>query len=81
MYNDGMELLTTDELSKRIKYDSRYIREILKDSVFIEGIHYIRPFGRRKILFVWKVIEDELMKPVRKSTIAIPMSAGGYFSG
>ena len=43
------ELLTTDELSARIKYDVRTIRERLKDSVLLEGIHYIRPFGGRKI--------------------------------
>ena len=44
--------LTTDELSSRIKYDVRTIRERLKDSVLIEGVHYLRPFGGRKILFV-----------------------------
>lgn len=47
------ELLTTEELAMRIKYDARTIRERLKDAVLLEGIHYIRPFGRRKILFVW----------------------------
>jgi hypothetical protein len=41
--------LTTEELSGVIKYDGRTIRERLKDSVLIEGIHYIRPFGGRKI--------------------------------
>jgi phage protein U len=41
--------LATDELSSRIKYDSRTIRERLKDSVLLEGVHYIRPFGGRKI--------------------------------
>ena len=46
----AQELLTTDELSARIKYDVRTIRERLKDSVLIEGVHYIRPFGGRKIL-------------------------------
>ena len=30
--------LTTEELSRRIKYDTRTIRERLKDSVLIEGI-------------------------------------------
>ena len=40
--------LTTDELSYRIKYDVRTIRERLKDSVLIEGIHYFRPFGGEK---------------------------------
>lgn len=49
--------LTTDELSCRIKYDSRYIREHLKDRVFKKDIHYIKPFGGRKILFVWNEIE------------------------
>lgn len=45
--------LTAVELSERIKYDVRYIREHLKDKVFVEGIHYMRPFGGRKILFIW----------------------------
>jgi len=31
------ELLTTEELSNRIKYDVRTIRERLKDSVLVEG--------------------------------------------
>ena len=34
--------LTTQELAERIKYDVRTIRNQLKDSVLIEGIHYIR---------------------------------------
>ncbi|MBP6006473.1 MAG: hypothetical protein KA740_02140, partial [Rhodoferax sp.] len=41
--------LTTDELSAKIKYDSRTIRDRLKDSVLLEGRHYIRPFGGRKV--------------------------------
>lgn len=52
--------LTTEELSCRIKYDSRYIREHLKDRVFKKDIHYIKPFGGRKILFVWNEIEKIL---------------------
>ena len=52
--------LTTDELSARIKYDARTIRERLKDSVLLEGIHYVRPFGRRKILYIWERIEEDL---------------------
>jgi hypothetical protein len=31
--------LTTEELSERIKYDPRTIRNCLKDSVLIEGVH------------------------------------------
>lgn len=52
--------LTTDELAGRIKYEPRTIRERLKDSVLLEGVHYVRPFGGRKILYIWEKIEAEL---------------------
>ena len=54
--------LTTKELSERIHYNERTIRNQLKDSVLLEGIHYIRPFGGRKILFVWERIEEDMTK-------------------
>ena len=38
--------LTTEELSAKIKYDPRTIRERLKDSVLLEGRHYFRPCCR-----------------------------------
>ena len=55
--------LTTEELSERTKYNPRTIRTRLKDSVLIENIHYIRPFGGRKILYVWERIEEDMCKP------------------
>jgi hypothetical protein len=55
--------LTTEELSMRIKYDQRYIREQLKDKVLKRGTHYIQPFGRRKILYIWNEIEKILSVP------------------
>jgi hypothetical protein len=60
---DSFTYLTTDELSNRIKYDPRTIRNRLKDSVLLEGIHYIRPFGGRKILYVWERIEKDMARP------------------
>lgn len=72
--------LTTEELSQRIKYDPRTIREQLKDAVLIEGIHYIRPFGRRKILYLWEAIEQDLLVP-GTSGVAIPMANGGVCHG
>ncbi|MDF1761797.1 MAG: hypothetical protein P1U57_00170 [Oleibacter sp.] len=54
--------LTTEELSDRIKYDARTIRNQLKDSVLLEGVHYFRPFGGRKILYVWEKIEADMFK-------------------
>lgn len=53
--------LTTDELSKKIKYQRRTITNQLKDSVLIEGIHYIRPFGGRKILYIWEQVEKRML--------------------
>jgi len=54
--------VTTDELAKRLHYDPRYIRERLKDAVLFEGVHYIRPFGGRKLLFVWERIEEDMKR-------------------
>lgn len=69
--------LTTEQLADRINYNSRTIRNQLKDSVLLEGIHYVRPFGRRKILYIWEAIENEILtKSV--SLNLIPMANGGY---
>lgn len=73
--------LTTDELSARIKYDPRTIRERLKDSVLLEGIHYIRPFGGRKILFVWETIARDMGQSSACGRSAIPMANGGVLHG
>ena len=54
--------LTAQQLAEKIQYDARTIRNQLKDSVFIEGVHYIRPFGGRKILYVWEQIEKDMRK-------------------
>ncbi len=54
--------LTTEQLSQRIHYDPRTIRSQLKDKVLIEGLHYLRPFGQRKILYVWETIERDNAK-------------------
>jgi hypothetical protein len=72
--------LTTEELSERIKYDTRTIRERLKDSVLLEGRHYIRPFGGRKLLFVWERIEED-MGLASAGAMAIPMANGGVCHG
>ena len=56
--------LTTEELSSRIKYDTRTIRNCLKDSVLFEGVHYIRPFGGRKILYIWEQVEASMLHGV-----------------
>lgn len=73
--------LTTDELSSRIKYDSRTIRNRLKDSVLLEGRHYIRPFGGRKTLYIWENIEADMATASRSASFGIPMANGGTING
>lgn len=53
-----IHLYLTEEPLARIKYDPRTIRNQLKDVIFIEGTHYIRPFGGRKLLFLWEPIVE-----------------------
>ena len=80
MSSNSNVYLTTAELSEKIKYDTRTIRERLKDSVLIEGIHYIRPFGGRKILYVWDAIQRDMTKFSQRA-MGIPMANGGLVNG
>ncbi len=73
--------LTTDELAAKIKYDVRTIRERLKDSVLLEGTHYLRPFGGRKILFVWEAIERDMRLTPLDGGIGLPMANGTILHG
>ena len=73
--------MTTEELATRLRYDARYIRSALKDAVFIEGIHYIRPFGRRRVLYLWEQIELDMVKPSMSQKPGIPMANGGHLNG
>ena len=80
--NHKVDYLTTEQLSERIHYDPRTIRTQLKDRVLIEGIHYIRPFGGRKILFLWQAIERDMAKhsmnacPIARSDAAAVIGHG-----
>lgn len=77
---ENMTYLTTEELSHRIKYNKRTILERMKDAVLIEGVHYIRPFGGRKILFIWERIEQDMVVASNGVT-SIPMANGGVCHG
>jgi len=73
--------LTTEELAERIKYDARTIRDRLKDSVLLEGRHYFRPFGGRKILYIWEHIQEDMVRLVPQHAALIPMARGGVIGG
>lgn len=61
MSSNSNVYLTKSELSQLIN-PFRSIRERLKNSVLIEGVHYIRPFGGRKILYDWEAIQQDMRK-------------------
>ena len=73
--------LTTEELAGRIKYDSRTIRDRLKDSVLLEGRHYFRPFGGRKTLYIWENVQKDMLMYSSESSIGIPLANGGTIHG
>lgn len=73
--------ITTDQLAERIHYDARTIRDRLKDSVLLEGVHYIRPFGGRKLLFIWEAIARDIGNASAAHQPLIPMANGGVAHG
>lgn len=77
----NLTYLTTEALAERIQYNPRTIRDHLKDSVLIEGVHYFRPFGGRKILYVWENIERDMWDGDRHGDLSIPMASGGTCHG
>jgi len=84
--SESVKYLTAEQLAKRIHYTPRYIREKMINNVLQEGEHFIRPFGGRRILFIWENIERDMLtvstegkKPVSKNII--PLSRGGICYG
>ncbi|MBV5340509.1 MAG: hypothetical protein J0665_13305 [Deltaproteobacteria bacterium] len=79
--NQSVTYLTTEELAGKLHYAPRYILNCLKDSVLFEGIHYIKPFGRRKILYLWEAIERDMLNSSAQEIPMIPMARGGICHG
>lgn len=78
--NQGFTYLTTEALAERLPYAPRTIRDRLKDSVLLEGVHYVRPFGGRKIFYIWERIERDLLSG-GSSVAVLPMAGGGMCHG
>jgi len=66
------------ELATRIPYKARYINDYLKDRVFIEGTHYVRFPGSRRIMYIWEAIQTDYLK---QTAVEIPMANGGVCHG
>jgi hypothetical protein len=73
--------LTTEGLAEKIHYEQTTIRNCLKDSVLFEGVHYIRPFGGRKILYLWENVERDMVSESTLDVISIPLASGAICNG
>lgn len=68
--------LTTEQFAKRISYNPRTNRNRLKDSIFVGIVHYFRPSGGRKFVYVWEAIEQDLQKHSARQAPAIRIANG-----
>jgi hypothetical protein len=62
--------MTCAELADRLRVSERTIREDWKDSILIEGRHWVKPFGRRRILFMWEQIQEDIHRPTGAALMA-----------
>lgn len=76
-------LLTAKELSTFIKFSPDYINRRLKDTVFYEGEHYIKPFGSRKVFYILENVLKEMYKASspQEQKFVIPLTRGGVCNG
>jgi hypothetical protein len=74
------EYITVDELATRTTYAKETITRGHIARLLIEGIHFVRPFGGKKKLYIWENIEKEMLGGFNKVT-AIPMARGGALNG
>ncbi|MBK7614330.1 MAG: hypothetical protein IPJ08_07590 [Burkholderiales bacterium] len=74
MLQPNATYLTARELAERIKYKPNVINNMLKDSVLLEGIHYVRPFGRRKVLYLWEAVERTMLEGGAQSAALTAMA-------
>jgi len=76
----NVTFLTGAQLAERLHYSERHIREYLKDRHFIEGTHYVRLPGARRILYVWENIASDILGD-GNTLDEIPMANGGVCHG
>ncbi len=49
-------------------------------SVLLEGVHDVRPFGGRKILYIWEIIERDMKLTLTGTTEYFPVAAATYLA-
>lgn len=70
------QYITVDELATRTTYAKDTITRGHISRLLVEGVHFVRPFGGKKKLYIWENIEKEMLAGFT-ATLAIPMARGG----
>ncbi|WP_019589425.1 MULTISPECIES: hypothetical protein [unclassified Thioalkalivibrio] len=73
-----MTYLSSAELAEKLHLNPRYVNNVLRHECLSEGRHYVRPFGRRKVLYIWETIEEDMFTD---AVAATPMANGGKTNG
>lgn len=63
------EYLSIKDLSRRIPYSEKTIRNLMVEGAFVRGVHYLKPRGR--VVFLWSKIQEWLR---RQDEAYIPMA-------
>lgn len=73
--------ISAEELAQRLGYTPQTINRKMVNTVLIEGIHFFRPLGGRKKLFIWEVIERDMIEGFGRTSPTIPLANGGVCHG
>ena len=73
--------ISLEELSLRTTYSMATLSRGHLTRNMIEGVHFVRPLGGKKKLYVWDAIERDMFNMGSQSMEAIPMANGGKCHG
>ncbi len=68
--------ITVEELAERTTFAKQTITRGHIARCLVEGIHFVRPFGGKKKLYIWENIERDMFEGFQKS-LHVPMARGG----
>jgi len=68
--------ITVEELAERTTFAKDTITRGHIARCLVEGIHFVRPFGGKKKLYIWENIERDMYQGFKKGA-QVPMAKGG----
>ncbi|MFI5340838.1 MAG: helix-turn-helix transcriptional regulator [Candidatus Methylomirabilales bacterium] len=69
------EYLKIEQLSERIPYRPQTIRNMMTKGTFKLGVHYVKPNGTGRPIFIWSAVERWLRES--EAANVIPLARGG----